>query len=1034
MPFTDAPVPTGPISTFPKVEAQPSPSFMDVASSAIKESNVVGSLYEASQMPKPDAPAQPGFDPLASVPHGYEPEALKFLDAQSPQDVQWIKERIDAERVNQQIIARAGTLGTVTNFAAGMIDPITIASMAIPFAGEARIANMVRLAAINAGTTAAQEGVETYLNPARDTSGTLFNIGAGAVLGGILGGVVKGKVPARTLERLRGDLHTELHTPDGGEDVLGPGSPRVLDTHLPSDLPEVEPPKPVVAEGETAPEVPKQLEEQPDPFHDISVNPGTESTAGAAEVSQTTLSAESLAKGAKTMAEGPLGKPFPSLRLLTSPSVSARRLVQELASIPETLQKNVEGVKTAQPIERALWRQQGVWWQGLQARAEAFRDYRERMAGLGEEPMSRREFGEQVSGAMRRGDTHAVPEVAKAAADTRRIVIEPLHERAKAAGLIPEEAKLHADSYLLRQYNAPMIRANMGKWMRALREGFMSLHGMDPAEAADISHQVTRRILGSERGTMDQRVMEGIVPKSGRTKERTLALPDKMLEPFLNSDIDHLTQSYIHSMAPEVEMTERFGSRDLKDQIGDIHDEYARLKERELADGKDTTELDKREAADVRDVAAIRDRLYGTYGVPKDPGSFAVRAGRMLRGDNALRLLGAATLSHFPDIANVILRYGTPNTFAAIAKILSSGEALKLTSAEAKRMGAALDMTMNVTASILGDYGSHSQFLEQRLMAKATRAFTIGTGETPLITMVQALASTLAQHEILGAAQRIASGQEVSAARMTRLASSGLDADALREISKESGNFREVNGLRFGMSDKWANQKAAAAFESAILKEAHGVTLRPGVGDTPLLMSTEMGKLIFQFQTFAYASQRIVVNPLAQGLASGDARAVQGLFALLAMGTMSYASKQQAAGQPMEFSNPKRMAAEVLDKSNILGWVGHILSPALYQAGYQNLAGFQAKDAIASLAGPSISALKDVYEHRLIGKATATGDEKGLARSDLHFTRRMLAGSGPWYLRRTVDMLEDRIGDLFDLPGKSNEERREEAERKETIQ
>src|SRR6202011_1356266 len=111
--------------------------------------------------------------------------------------------------------------------------------------------------------------------------------------------------------------------------------------------------------------------------------------------------------------------------------------------------------------------------------------------------------------------------------------------------------------------------------------------------------------------------------------------------------------------------------------------------------------------------------------------------------------LGAATLAHFPDLANGIVRYGMPQTFSAIGRVLSSSSALQLTRSEAKRMGAALDMTMNLTSLLLGDYGSHSQFAEQRVMAKATRAFTIATGETPLITAVQALTSTLAQHEIL---------------------------------------------------------------------------------------------------------------------------------------------------------------------------------------------------------------------------------------------------------------------------------------------
>lgn len=1090
MPLVPGADPTqlGPVSRLPEPQATPEgPGFLDVAASAERQSNLVGSLYDRLSGPSlPDTKPTPGFDAAASVPKGYESFAERFLDADSPEQIAWTKGRIDHELQDKQTIARAGKWGFAASMAAGLTDPITLASMALPGGGETRLGQAASLATIGGATSAVQEGLQQQLMLTRTPEESALNVAGSTVLGGILGAAIRPHVPTRTADALGARLSTELHT-DAKPTVLGPEQRGVLDTALPSDHPEVSEGLAQMRAGNEAARLSEAIPDVNEPaarlqaghealaaaktdadraaaqkviegargevlaIHEGTaalpearpiepmeanvssteehINPNAESTAGAAAVAKPTMEGETIARGAKTLAEGPIGRVAPGLRILSSDSLEARRLVQELANTPEMLEKNMSGVPTAQPVERALWKYEGTWWQGLKARGEAFKTYRERMAGAGEAPLSRRDFGVEVSRAMRRGDVHDIPEVAQAAKDTRRLVFDPLKVRAQKAGLLPEEVQATgADSYLTRQYDARAIRGNLGKWLDTLTEGFHA-QGVDISEARDIAHKVTRNVLGSERGTMDWHAMEeNGVPMSGRLQQRSLTLPDKLLEPFLNSDIDHLSHSYLRSMAPEVEFTERFGSRDMKDQLDGVRDEYARLMEQAKAAGKDPAPLMKQQDAVIRDLSAIRDRLYGIYGAPKDPGSFMVRAGRMLRADNALRLLGAATLAHFPDLGNVIARYGMANTFGAIGKVLSSGSALKLAGGEAKRMGAALDMVMNVTASILGDYGSHSQFAEQRAMAKITRGFTIATGETPLITAVQALTSTLAQDELIRASERVASGQALGADRAARLASAGLDESMLKRFAAQSQFHQKVNGLRFGMTDQWTDQKAAAAFESAVLKEAHGVTLRPGAGDTPLFMSSELGKLILQFKTFAFASSRIVVNPMLQGIARGDSNAVQGLFALAFMGTASYVAKQKAANQPIELDNPKRLAMEVLDKSNLLGWASEVVFPALWQFGMKDLSRWSDRDPVETLGGPSAGTIASTFERQLPAKATADTEagEKGFARSDLHFIRRLMPGQNLWYFRRGVNSLEDAVGDAFNLPGKSNADRAEE--------
>lgn len=255
----------------------------------------------------------------------------------------------------------------------------------------------------------------------------------------------------------------------------------------------------------------------------------------------------------------------------------------------------------------------------------------------------------------------------------------------------------------------------------------------------------------------------------------------------------------------------------------------------------------------------------------------------------------------------------------------------------------------------------------------------------------------------------------------------------LHAIAAEASEHgRDINGLRFGMSDQWDNQAAARALESAVLREAHSMTLRPSVGDTPLFMSKEWGKLLAQFKTFAFAGNRVIGVPLAQGIAHGDQRTIGGLLALTAMGTLAYVAKQKAAGQPIE-TDPGRLALEVLDKSNLLGWTGEVVSPALWQGGLSNLSRWSDRDWAETIGGPTAGTIGAIYGRQLPARFAnlLTGGRLNpdlpFRRSDLHFLRRMAPAQNLWYLRRGINATEDAVGDVFGLPGESDEQHDEVA-------
>lgn len=765
----------------------------------------------------------------------------------------------------------------------------------------------------------------------------------------------------------------------------------------------------------------------------ITSAPG-DSTAGAMQVgADITLKDLSLARGGRVLGKA-LGWFAPGSRALRSPSLEVRKATIAMMETPEMLEMNVptperpNGIPTPPAVETILKRWEGKWAEGFAARDALYRQYRAREVAR-VDPLDRKQFNEEVSHAMRRGDIHGVPEVQKAAQETRRLVFDPLKAEAQRMGLLPKQDELSlggtAESYLMRQYNRAAIQADRAAWHTLLRDGFRA-QNVDTAEADAISHQVTRNLLGSEMGLLDMNdvVFKDVVPQSGRLQARTLLLPDRMLEKYLVNDIDSLSHSYLKSLAPQVEITRRFGDRSMQETFKSITDEYEVLQQRELTkgNGDGANQLSDRLRADLRDLAAMRDRLYGIFGVPSDPRGWWQRAGRVIRSVNAFRLLGTATWSHIPDLANVVMRHGLPGTMAAAAKLSTSLEALKLNRNELQRLGTALDMVHNSTAAQLGEFGVESNYKFQKFLNRGTRAFTIATLETPWIASVKAVAGAVAHDQILETAERAAAGGRIGSNERIRMNQAGLSQGMLERIAGQyQKHGRQVNGLRFGMSDKWDDQVAQRTMEAAVNRAAEASTLSPSKGDTPLWTSSEVGKSIFQFKTFGAVAIRKVLIPLAQGLAHADLRSAQGLATLVAAGAATYTMKQLLSGQPLE-KNPTRYALEVLDKSNLLGWTGEYFYPMLWQAGMQNFSRWGDRQTWETLGGPVAGAAVDAWDLRIPAKIRGQLSSRydpaqaHFSRGDIHRIRRMLPGNQIWYLRQAVNTLEGKVGDAMGLP------------------
>ncbi|SAH67057.1 Uncharacterised protein [Enterobacter hormaechei] len=144
----DVPLPEG---TNPEPQ-QPEPS---VWGAAFRQNNLLAEMFRpAKQFESVD-----GYNPYADKAelHGYEQWGSAFADSRSPEETAWLKQQIDDENEDRRVLSEAGGEGVLASIAAGVVDPVTVASMFIPGAQGGAVARIASQAAIGAAATAASE-------------------------------------------------------------------------------------------------------------------------------------------------------------------------------------------------------------------------------------------------------------------------------------------------------------------------------------------------------------------------------------------------------------------------------------------------------------------------------------------------------------------------------------------------------------------------------------------------------------------------------------------------------------------------------------------------------------------------------------------------------------------------------------------------------------------------------------------------------------------------------------------------------------
>ncbi|SDH08577.1 hypothetical protein [Pelagibacterium luteolum] len=539
------------------------------------------------------------------------------------------------------------------------------------------------------------------------------------------------------------------------------------------------------------------------------------------------------------------------------------------------------------------------------------------------------------------------------------------------------------------------------------------------ADRQDYVNEIVNNIYDTLLGrNADGEIPRDIVAATrGPLKERTFNIPDRMIEDFLESDVEKVARRYARVMAADVELTRTFGRADMKEQIDAVRAEYTTARERVEADLDDAgnpkntpraqiekrlRELTNREKTDVQDIRALRDLIRGTYKREENASNYA-RVARVAGTLNYLRALGGVTISSLSDVSRHVMVHGLgPVMNDGLVPMIRNLKGFKMSVQEAKTAGAVTERLLNTRlatwADIADPYSASSPF--ERFMDNTAAVFSKLNGLVFWNDFQKSFASVLTQSRILRGSTDYASLGKRERAYLAYL---GIDAGMAERIGRQFQRHgtTEDGDIRVAGTDDWDDIEARRIYRAAINKDVDTTIVTRGVGDVPLFMHTPTGRLVGQFKSFALASNQ---RMLMRGLQERPSGFVAGTMMAATVGMMIYWLKSVESNRMDDISdNPGRWIAEGLDRSGIFALafeVNNTVEKAFGVGAYGALSAlFPSSDqdgkssryimrsTAAGFAGPTADFIDTAVRAVAAIKDTTSGD--GLTEGDINAIRRL---------------------------------------------
>ena len=435
------------------------------------------------------------------------------------------------------------------------------------------------------------------------------------------------------------------------------------------------------------------------------------------------------------------------------------------------------------------------------------------------------------------------------------------------------------------------------------------------ADEIMLNYTKSRPFYNLDEGT-DQ--IDWITNASG-TKARSFEIPDKLIEEFLENDIEVLARHHTKTMGVDIELTRKFGDVSMSKIIKQISEEYDALV-KEAPTIAEKQKLKQGLADDLRDIRGLRDRVRGTFGASKDPHNMSSRFVRQMKSFNVLVGMGGAAISSIPDIARPIMTEGFKNVYEHGFRHMFKNQRSvikQMTQKEARQAGIAVDAALGLRANSFSDIGDlfGSRYAMERALNQSTGIFFMMNGLNYWNQAIKEFSSNIISLRMTNAIMR--NFQTLNATDRRKLLANGIDGnDAFRMQQLIRQHGQRVDGEWLPNTALWGDKAMVQKFRNALNQSVDRTIITPGAGDRALWTSTEFGSLITQFKGYG---QGATVRLLTSGLQEKDSAFWQGAFVLVGMASLVNEFKKKQYGIDKEQSYSELMA-DAIDRSGVLGW------------------------------------------------------------------------------------------------------------------
>jgi hypothetical protein len=570
----------------------------------------------------------------------------------------------------------------------------------------------------------------------------------------------------------------------------------------------------------------------------------------------------------------------------------------------------------------------------------------------------------------------------------------------------------------------------------AVKKILESERGLDKQELKARAEEIASRVIGTPEGRLPYdasnsgEAIPGQSDLRGHTAHREIDIPYEMAKPWLRRSATEALKSYTHSVLPDALLAERFdGDPNLVNVMKEIEGAYA-AKRAEAKTETAQNNLKSQMDADIKNVAAMRDRIRGTFAYDPTMQGLARFSQNALKVNNIISSHGMAVAS-LPDFAGVAFRHGITSAFSdawvPFAASLIDNEAwqaVKAAGDEWKAFGIGIEMHSASRNHALSDIAEHyrpnSKF-ERALTWVSDKAF-VANLLAPLTDIQKRMATNAVASNILRSAEAVAGGK-ATAKQVQRLAEGNItEAQAARIWDQWSNNGGErVKGIILPNMDKWTDQAAALAFRGAVGRDVDIAVVQPGYGEIPKFMSKPGFNVLTQYKKFTMsATQRILIANLQRH----DAGTMAGLVTAVGMGMLAYRINTMASGQKMNTDLPT-LFKEGISRGGVLGVIDDsntVVSKFtggkadIYRAigADKPLSKYVSRDAASVFLGPTWGKVTNLAQ---VTRAATHPSEWN--ESDSHALRMMTMGTNFPYLPQLFDKVEQGANHAFGIPMKA---------------